>query len=167
MWLFSLWSFRLPAPFCFHGLFRRNRCRDPGIVKIRVVIPPSVVILFCDIASFELSGLLLPCAKTLLKIDGSGTAFKDVSTETDQAVGVQNADQFPIFQGKQCVHQSIHAVDIRNGNGFKRHIQRFCQLRCQIGFRRPVLGLILRQTYIGGIGRTRWVINAVLPSASP
>ena len=105
---------RLPPPFAFDRFFRRNSGVDAGIIEIRIVIPPTVVILFRDFASLQFGGLLLPGTEALLKICGFGAAVKYVGTKADQPIGILNADQFPIFQRKQCVHQSIYGVHIRN-----------------------------------------------------
>ena len=44
---------RLPPPFAFDRFFRRNSGVDAGIIEIRVVIPPTVVVLFRDHADHD------------------------------------------------------------------------------------------------------------------
>ena len=142
---------RLPPPFALDRFFRWDSGVNAGIIEIRIVIPPTVVILFRDLPGLQFGGLLLPGTKPLLKISGFGAAIKNFGTKADQTIGVQNADQFPIFQCEKRVHQAIHAVNIRHSNRLRRHIQSIRHLCGQISFRRAVLGFILRQPDISRI----------------
>lgn len=95
MWLLSLWSFRLPAPFCFHGLFRRNRCGDPGIVKIRV----SVIICFIPLGwsyiHWEKTFNLKTMAKTLIYLqENSLTDLDALDTALADAHGKVKVDEW-------------------------------------------------------------------------
>ena len=144
---------RLPPPFALDRFFRRNSGVDAGIIEIRIVIPPTVVILFRDLAGLQFGGLLLPGTEPLLKISGFGAAIKNLSTEADQSVGVQNTDQFPIFQCEKRMHQAIHAVNIRNSNRPGRHIQGIRHLSSQISLGCAILRFILCQPDISGIIR--------------
>lgn len=105
---FSVLCLGFTAAFAPDRLFRRNGGVNACIIKIRVVIPPAVVILPCNFPRFQFGGLLLPGTEALLKICCFGAAVKYVGTKADQPIGILNADQFPIFQRKQCVHQSIY-----------------------------------------------------------
>ena len=114
---------RLPPPFALDWFFLRDISVDVGIIEIRIVIPPTVIILFRDLASLQFGGLLLPGTEPLLKISGFGAAIENFSTKADQTINVQNTDQLSIFQREKRVHQAIHAVNIRNSYGLWRHIQ--------------------------------------------
>ena len=93
---FSVLCLGFTAAFAPDRLFRRNGGVNACIIKIRVVIPPAVVILPCNFSRFQFGGLLLPGTEALLKICGFGAAVKYVGTKADQPIGILNADQFPI-----------------------------------------------------------------------
>gem|GEM_PF-2599429 len=142
---------RLPPSFALDRFFRRDSGVDAGIIEIRIVIPPTVIILFRDLASLQFGRLFLPCAESLLKFNGFGAAVENFGTEADQTIDVQNTDQLSIFQREKRVHQAIHAVNIRNSYGLWRHIQGIRHLCGQISLRRAVLGFILRKPDISRI----------------
>ena len=108
---------RLSSPSALDRFFRRNGGMDAGIIEVGIVIPPTVVILFRDLASIQFCELFLPCAESLFKFSGFGAAVENVGTKADQAIGIQNTDQLPILQRKQRVHQAVHAVYIRDSDG--------------------------------------------------
>ena len=77
---FSVLCLGFTAAFAPDRLFRRNGGVNACIIKIRVVIPPAVVILPCKFPRFQFGGLLLPGTEALLKICGFGAAVKYVGT---------------------------------------------------------------------------------------
>ena len=84
----SIFCLGFPSSFGLDRFFRRDSSMDAGIIEIRIVIPPTVVILFCDLPGFEFRGLLLPGAKPLLKIGCLCATVKNLRTKADQPVGV-------------------------------------------------------------------------------
>ena len=147
----SFFRLGFSSPFALDRFFRWDSGVDAGIIEIRIVIPPTVVILFRDLASLQFGGLLLPGTEPLLKISGFGAAVENFGTKADQTISVQNTDQLSIFQCEKRVHQAIHAVNIRNGYGLWRHIQSIRHLRGEISLRRAVLRFVLRQPDISRI----------------
>ena len=86
---FSVLCLGFTAAFAPDRLFRRDGRMDAGIVIIRIVIPPPVVILPCNFPRFQFGGLLLPGTEALLKICGFGAAVKYVGTKADQPIGIR------------------------------------------------------------------------------
>ena len=84
---------RLPPPFALDRFFRRNSGVDAGIIEIRIVIPPTVVILFRNLASLQFCGLFLPCAESLLKFSGFAT-----KREAQEWITYRYAHLFPSRQ---------------------------------------------------------------------
>ena len=72
----SFFRLGFSSPFALDRFFRRDSGVDAGIIEIRIVIPPTVVILFRDLAGLQFSGLLLPGTEPLLKISGFGAAVE-------------------------------------------------------------------------------------------
>ena len=139
----SFFCLGFSSSFALDRFFRWDSGEDAGIIEVGIVIPPTVVILFRDLVSLQFCRLFLPCAESLLKFSGFGAAVENVGTKADQSVGIQNADQFPIFQREKRVHQAIHAVNIRNSNRLGRHIQGIRHLSSQISLGCAVLRFIL------------------------
>ena len=100
----SFFYLGLPPPFALDRFFLRDIGVDAGIIEIRIVIPPTVVILFRDLAGLQFSRLLLPGTKPLLKISCFGAAVENFGTKADQTISVQNTDQLSIFQCEKRVH---------------------------------------------------------------
>ena len=149
----SFFCLGLSSSFALDRFFRRDSGVNAGIIEIRIVIPPTVVILFRDPAGLQFGRLFLPSTEPLLKISRFGAAVENFGTKADQTISVQNTDQLSIFQCKKRVHQAIHAVNIRNSNRLRRHIQSIRHLCGQISSRRAILGFVLRQPDISRIIR--------------
>ena len=86
----SFFRLGLSSPFALDRFFRRDSGVDAGIIEIRIVIPPTVVILFRDLAGLQFSGLFLPGTEPLLKISGFGAAIENFGTKADQTIPFQN-----------------------------------------------------------------------------
>ena len=143
---FRLW---LPAAFARGGCFRRNGSMDSRVVEIGVMIPPAVVRLFGDLTGSQHGGLLLPGTETLLQISCMDAAIKNLSTQTDQTIRVDDAKKLSVFQGKKRVHQTVHGIDVRHGDGLGRNVQRFRHLPGQFCLGCAILGFILGKSHIG------------------
>ena len=112
----SVFILRLSAASGASRFFCGDRNTDAGIIEVRIVIPPPVVILFRDFSGFQLSGLLLPCAKPLIQIGSVHATVKNLCAETDQTIRIRDTKQLAILQCEKRVHQSVHGIDIRHSD---------------------------------------------------
>ena len=78
----SFFCLGLSSTFALDWLIQRDGGMDAGIIEVRIVIPPTVVILFRYFAVFEPGRLFLPGTETLFKV-GTYTAG------TASSVGIQ------------------------------------------------------------------------------
>ena len=142
---FRLW---LPAAFAHSGCFRRDCGMDAHVVEIGVMIPPAVVRLFGDLTGSQPGRLFLPCTKTLLQIGRMDAAIKNLSTQTDQTIRVGDTEKLSVFQSKKRVHQAVHGINVRHGDGLGRNVQRFRHLPGQLCLGRSILRFILSKSHI-------------------
>lgn len=94
----------------------------PRGVKLRIVIPPTVIFLLRNLSRFQHSSGLTPSAQHLVK-RGSILAFEYIYTEMDFSVTLTDFHAVSVLQSKQGVHQADIGVDVQHSQCLRRYIK--------------------------------------------
>ena len=93
-----------------------------GLIKLRVVVAPLVVILFGDLTRLQHGGGLLPGTEHLMQ-PGGVLVLPHINLQADFSIYLADLEPVVILQGKQGVHEPHIGVYIRDGEGMGRDIQ--------------------------------------------
>ena len=93
-----------------------------GVVKLRVMVAPLVIVLFGDFARLQHGSSLLPGAEHLMQ-PGGVLVLPHIDLQADFSIHLADLEPVVILQGKQGVHQPHIGVYIRDGERMGRDIQ--------------------------------------------
>ena len=93
-----------------------------GLIKLRVVVAPLVVILFGDLTRLQHGSGLLPGTKHLVQ-PGGVLVLPHINLQADFSIRLADLESVVILQGKQGVHEPHIGVYVRDGEGMGRDIQ--------------------------------------------
>ena len=112
-----------------------------------------MITIFKSVFTENCGGCHQPGTATLLQISRMDAAIKNLRTQTDQTIRVGDTKKLSVLQRKQRVHQAIHGIDVRHGDGLGRNVQRFRHLPGQFCLGGAILGFILSKSHIGRVLR--------------
>lgn len=102
-----------------------------GVVKLRVMVAPAVVLLLGDLSGLQLGGLFLPGTEHLVQ-PGGVLVLPNIDLQADLSVHLTDLEPIVILKGEQGVHQPYIGVYIRDRECMRRDIQHLSQSSCQV-----------------------------------
>ena len=150
--MIAVWILLETGNQIIHQALERNFHPPPGGIAIGEIIAPLVIGFLGDLSLPQRIGSCLPLVQHPVQLSRL-LAVPKIHPQADVALGFIYIQAIPILQGEKRVHEADVGINIRHRYGMGRYAKDLRHLRCQVDFRIPVLGFILRHAYIGGIGR--------------